>query len=193
MLSVSPRNQAIIAVLLMALLFLTRGHHFATINHLPSASWAIFFLAGLYVAPKWFFPALLAEAAMLDFAAITWGGVSSFCISPAYPLLIPAYGALWLAGLWYAKRYTFSLKTLLPLSVSLAIATVASQILSSGGFYFFSGRYPDATLAEFGQRFINYYPNQLSNLAFYLAIAVVCHVVVVVLANTASQKQDNRS
>jgi hypothetical protein len=60
----------------------TRGYHFVTTEHLPSASWAAFFLAGMYLGSRWVFPVLLAEAALLDFAAITWGGVSNFCVSP---------------------------------------------------------------------------------------------------------------
>jgi hypothetical protein len=193
MLKLSNRHQLFIGVFLIALMALTRGHHFASITHLPSASWAIFFLAGLYISKKWVFFMLIAETAFLDFAAITWGGVSSFCVSPAYALLLPAYGSLWLAGHWYAKQYQFSWSTLLPLGRSLAIATIISQILSSGGFYFFSGRYTDTSLAEFGQRFIQYYPSQVSNLTFYLAIAVIVHIGVVLVINSAGQQQSYRS
>lgn len=187
--SLSRQHQIIIGLILIILMMITRGHHFATITHLPSASWAIFFLAGLYISKKWLFPLLLAIAAFLDFAAITWGGVSSFCVSPAYALLLPAYGVLWLAGRWYANNYQFSWATLLPLGLSLSVATVTSQILSSGGFYFFSGRYTDTTLAEFGQRFVQYYPSQLSNLAFYLAIAAVIHICIVLVTTSSDQKQ----
>jgi hypothetical protein len=193
MLALSRRHQFIVGLLLIALMALTRGHHFATITHLPSATWAIFFLAGLYIAKNGFFFLLLATAAFLDYAAISWGGISSFCISPAYALLLPAYGSLWLAGHWYAKRYQFSWSTLLPLSLSLFVATVISQILSSGGFYFFSGRYADTSLAEFGQRFVQYYPSQVSNLAFYLAIAVIIHSCIVLMTNTSKQQQSHRS
>ncbi len=178
---------------MLALMALTRGHHFATITHLPSATWAVFFLAGMYISKNGFFLLILATAALLDYAAITWGGVSSFCVSPAYVLLLPAYGSLWLAGHWYAKHYQFSWTTLLPLSMSLFIATVSSQILSSGGFYFFSGRYTETSLVEFGQRFVLYYPLQLSNIAFYLAIAAIIHVGIVLMANTLNQQHSHRS
>ncbi|NOQ82100.1 MAG: hypothetical protein GQ548_06220 [Methylophaga sp.] len=193
MLSLSRRHQFIIGLLLIALMALTRGHHFATLSHLPSATWAIFFLAGFYISSKRIFPLLLAQAALLDFAAITWGGVSSFCVSPAYALLLPAYGALWLAGRWYADNYQFSWATLLPLGLSLSVATVTSQILSSGGFYFFSGRYTDTTLAEFGQRFIQYYPSQLSNIAFYLSVTAVIHICIVLMTKSSSQQQRHHS
>ena len=80
----SPRAQIVIGIALATLMAVTRGHHFGTLEHLPSASWAVFFLAGLYLSSRWVFPALLAEAALLDVAAVTWGGVDNFCVSPAY-------------------------------------------------------------------------------------------------------------
>lgn len=186
--SLSTRSQLIIGSLLIALMLITRGHHFATIDHLPSASWAVFFLAGFYLSSKWMFPLLLTQAAFMDFAAITWGGISSFCVSPAYPLLIPAYGILWLGGRWYTKYYKFDFKTLMPLSSSIFVATAVSTVISNGGFYFFSGRYAEPTLIEFGHRFIKYYPSSLSNLAFYIAIAMICHILVVSLTSTSTKQ-----
>lgn len=189
MLSLSSRHQLIIGIILMLLMALTRGHHFAAVTHLPSATWAIFFMAGLYFSKKWILPVLLAEAVLVDFIAITWGGTSSFCVSPAYALLLPAYGSLWLAGQWYAKHYQFSWSTLLPLSLSLGIATVISEVFASGGFYFFSGRFVDTTFVEFGQRFIQYYPPQLANLAFYLTITAILHIYFALVTHHRAQPQ----
>lgn len=191
MLSLSKPQQFIIGLLLIALMAFTRGHHFSTINHLPSATLAVFFLAGLYVSSQWLVPILLAEAALLDYAAITFGGVS--CVSPAYVMLIPAYGTLWLAGHWYAKQYQFNWHSLLPLSLSVVLATAISQVFSGGGFYFFSGRYTQPTLAEYGERFVNYFPSALSNIAFYLALAVAFHVIAVLAERASSVHQENKS
>ncbi|MFZ3088277.1 MAG: hypothetical protein WA123_09475 [Methylotenera sp.] len=177
MLTLSKTNQLVIGIVLAALIIATRGHHFASINSLPSASLAVFFLAGLYLRPAWVFPALLALCAGLDYAAITVGGVSSFCVTPAYGFLLPAYGVLWLAGRWFAKRYSFSASALLPLAGSVTIAATVSEVFSSGGFYFFGGRYADPTLAVFGERLMKYFPHQLENLGFWLGIALVVHVV----------------
>src|SRR3990167_1141559 len=152
MLTLSKTNQIIIGAVLAGLVIATRGHHFASINALPSASLAVFFLAGLYLRPTWIFPALLALCAGLDFSAITYGGVSNFCVTPAYAFLLPAYGVMWLAGRWFAKRVSFSINALLPLVGSVAIAATVSELFSSGGFYFFGGRYADPTFAEFGPR-----------------------------------------
>lgn len=176
MLSISKPQQLLIAVVLMLLMIITRGHHFASVDALPSASWAVFFLAGLYLSRAVWFPVLFLLAAALDFAAVTWGGVSNYCVSPAYAFLVPAYGTLWLAGRWYAKKHQFSWTTILPLAFSVVAAAAVATIFSSGGFYFFSGRYVDPTLAEFGLRFVKYFPRYLSSLSFYVAIAAVVHI-----------------
>lgn len=176
MLTLSKTNQIIIGIVLAGLVIATRGQHFASINALPSASLAVFFLAGLYLRPTWIFPALLALCAGLDFSAITYGGVSSFCVTPAYGFLLPAYGVMWLAGRWFAKRISFSFNALLPLVGSVAIAATVSEIFSSAGFYFFGGRYPNPTLAEFLPRLEKYFPHQLENIGFWLGVALIVHV-----------------
>ncbi len=188
MLTLSKTNQIIVGIVLVALVIATRGHHFASINVLPSASLAVFFLAGLYLRPNWIFPALLALCAGLDFSAITVGGVSSFCVTPAYGFLLPAYGVMWLAGRWFAKRYSFSSSAILPLAGSVAVAASVSELFSSGGFYFFGGRYANPTLAEFGPRLAKYFPHQLENIGFWLAIALIVHVAFVLVSNTSRAK-----
>lgn len=175
MLACSFRTQMISGLALATLVAATRGHHFGSLVHLPSASWAVFFLAGVYLRPLWVFPALLAEAATLDFVAITWGGVSSFCVSPAYGFLLPAYGTLWCAGRWYAGRHQESVTTLLPLTVSLVAGTVVCELISSGSFYFLSGRFEQTSLAQLASRLVEYFPRSFSSVLFYVAIAGVIH------------------
>ncbi len=185
MLTLSKTNQILIGIVLTLLIVATRGHHFASMVNLPSATLAVFFLAGVYLRPAWVLPALLALCAGLDFSAITFGGVSSFCVTPAYGFLLPAYGVMWLAGRWLAKRYSFSWATMLPLTGGLAIGATLSELFSSGGFYFFGGRYASPTLAEFGTRLVKYFPQQLEGLAFWVGIAVVVHVVFVLARGNA--------
>lgn len=179
MLSLTKNQQLIISITLALLIIMTRGHHFASVNALPSASLAVFFLAGLYLRPAWLFAALLALCAGLDFYSITFAGTSGFCVTPAYGFLLPAYGTMWLAGRWFAKRYTFSSSAMLPLVSSIAVAASISELFSSGGFYFFGGRYPDPTLSVFGERLMKYFPHQLENIGFWLAVALVVHVAFV--------------
>ncbi len=155
----------------------TRGQHAAVLGHpLPDASLAVFFLAGVYLRAAWVFAALFAEAILIDIAAVTWGGVSGFCISPAYGFLLPAYGVMWAAGRWYSTRHRLAWPTLLPLLASLAVAATLAELLASGGFYVFSGRFADLSLAEFGLRLTNYFPTSLQALALYISLAAVVHV-----------------
>lgn len=171
----SHRQQAAAGLVLILLMIATRGQHAASLQHLPSASWAVFFLAGFYLRPAWPFPLLLGLAVALDFAAIRWGGVSGYCVTPAYALLLPAYASLWLAGRGYARRHQERPATLLPLTGYVLGGALVCELISSGGFYYFGGRYSEPSLAEFGSRLVQYFPGSLANLAFYVALAVVVH------------------
>lgn len=166
-----------IALGLAVLMAATRSHHFASVTHLPDASWAVFFLAGFYLRPLWVFPALLGLAAVSDYVGIAWFGVSDFCVSQAYVFLLPAYGALWLAGRWYARHYRFRASTLPILALALLAGATVCELLTSGGFYFFSGRFEETSFAEFGARLVKYFPYALEGIALYIAAAILVHVV----------------
>jgi hypothetical protein len=172
----TPRHAAFIALVLV--MAATRSGHLGGDFQLPDASAAVFFLAGLYLRPLWMLPALLVEAAVIDYLVIAFGGVSSFCVSPAYGFLLPAYGALWLAGRWYAGHCRFSRDTLLPLAGSVVIGGLVSELFASGGFYFLSGRF-EPSLAEFGARIAAYFPSSLAALGLYVAVAVVLDAALV--------------
>jgi hypothetical protein len=170
------RKQLGIAAILALLVAATHGHHFSSALHMPPATWAVFFLAGFYVRRAWLFALLLAEVVLLDYVALTAGGVSAFCFSPAYGFLLPAYGSLWLAGRGYAMRYRFAWNTLPALMASLLGSVALAEIFSSGGFYFLSGRFADTSLAEFGSRLLMYFPYSLQSFAFWAGIAIAVHV-----------------
>lgn len=171
-----------VGLLLAALMIATRSHHFASALHLPDASWAVFFLAGALL-PGWLpLAGLLALAATVDYVAISFDGVSAFCVSPAYVALLPAYGALYAAGRWYARRHQATLRSLLPFTGSALVATTLCELLSSGAFYFFSGRFAAPTLAEFGARLARYFPYALEGMALYLGTAVIVYAAFAALA-----------
>ncbi len=176
MMNIQPRSQLMIGAFLILLMAVTRGHHFASIDHLPSASWAVFFLAGIYLKPLWSFPLLILEAFLLDFAAITFGGVSSFCVTPTYVMLVPAYASLWWAGRWYAKHHREQWSSLLTLFSSLVVGTLVCQLISSGSFYFYSGRFTDPTMAEMVNRLVKYTPSQFEAVFFYIGFAIAAHL-----------------
>ena len=175
MINVSTRAQLAVGIALAALMAMTRGQHFASVN-LPSASWAVFFLAGVLLAPRWVFPALFVEASLLDFAAIEWQGVSSYCLSPAYWMLVPAYGALWFGGRVYARLHRDQLTSLALLAGCMMLSAFVCYLFSGGGFLFFSGRYPDPSLAQLSERIGTYYPQYLTNLTLYVGIAACVYI-----------------
>jgi hypothetical protein len=185
--NLNQRQQLAVGVVLAAFMAFTRSHHFAGLHHLPDASWAVFFLAGLYLRPAWTFPALCVLAATSDTIAISWGGVSSFCVSPAYAMLLPAYGALWMAGRWYAGRHSDSATTLLPLVLAVSAGSVTCELLSSASFYFFSGRYIDPSLTEFIPRLVKYFPHALSSLALYIGAAAIVHAALAAVNGRSAQ------
>jgi hypothetical protein len=185
------RSALPVGLALAVLMAATRSHHFTTALHLPDASWAVFFLAGVYLRRVSMLPALMAEAALIDYAAVTWGGVGSFCITPAYAFLVPAYGALWLAGRWYAAHHSFRLSTLGLLAVSVIVGAAVSELFSSGGFYFFSGRF-EPTLTEFGPHLARYFPMSLASMVFYVGLAAVVHAALGALGVSGSHSTERR-
>ncbi len=172
----SLKSQSLIALTLLTLMIATRGQHFPALNALPSPSWAVFFLAGFYLRSVWVFVGLLAAAAGLDFTAVGWAGVSDFCITPAYAFLLPAYGALWLSGRLYAGHYRFAWSNLPPLLLYALLGALACELFSSGGFYFFSGRFADPQLPEFAGRIGTYFPAYLGSMLCYIGLAVAIHI-----------------
>ena len=166
-----------IACVIALMVIVTRGHHFASIDILPSASFAAFFIAGYYLRATRLFVALLALCAGLDMAAITWGGVSNFCVTPAYGFLLPAYGTMWLAGRWAAGHTPWQLSSVFKLAGVVVVAAAVAELFSSGGFYFFGGRYPEPTVVEFLPRLAKYFPQQLEAIAFWVAVALIAHVI----------------
>jgi hypothetical protein len=172
----SPRAQLAIGIALMLLMAMTRGQHFASVENLPSASWSIFFLAGFYLRSRWSFAALFLEATLLDFSSLAAGTIGQWCVSPAYWALVPAYASLWLGGRWLASVQRERVRDLALLVGTLLVSALVAYLCSGGGFYFFSGRYPEPLMADFMQRIALYYPRHLFNLALYVGLAVVLHV-----------------
>lgn len=190
MLILPARHQFAIGLVLIALFAVTRGYHTPTLMQaLPGASWAAFFLAGVYLRPAWMLAVLLGLTAFLDYAAIAWGGVSDFCVSPAYVALIPAYASLWLAGRWYATRHRFVWATLVPFAASIVVGAAVCELFSSGAFYFLSGRFAEPTLVGFDTRLVRYFPSDLGAVAFYAVMAAAAHALLV-LTRSAGVTRD---
>ncbi len=167
----STRAQILAGAALAALVICTRGQHFASVDALPSASWAVFFLAGALLRPMWALPAFFVLSSLLDFASLASGTITDWCLSPAYWALALAYAALWLGGHVYRGIHRDAWSTVPRLALTLVIAATAAYALSKGGFWFFSGRYAEPTLAGFVARIPHYYPRALGTLAGYVGMA----------------------
>ncbi len=172
-----------IVLALVALMAMTRMHHFGSGLHLPDASLAVFLLAGLLVASPLLFGLLLVEAAAMDYVAITHLGVSDFCVTPAYWFLMPTYAVLWFAGRTYARLHQDSLHSLGLFSAVSFAAVSAAFVISNGAFYLFSGRYPGMDMGEYASRVAQYFVPYVTGAAIYLVPAVLLYAVFALRGN----------
>ena len=169
---------------LMLAMAATRFSHFGSTFSLPDASWAVFFLGGLYLArytrtSMTVFVALLLQAGLMDYYVTTVQGVSDWCITPAYWFLIPTYGSLWLVGRSFALRHSLEGKGLAWLCVSAWAANSIAFFLSNASFYWVSGRVSEMTLAEYASRVSQYYVSYVFMSMFYIACVVSMHILFV--------------
>lgn len=157
---------------LAALMAATRYHHFGSAVQLPDASWAVFFLAGMSLGSAGWFAAFLAEAAAIDFLAITVGGVSGWCVTPAYPFLAFAYGALWLAGRWCGREGMSGGRGWARAVAALLAGVTAAFLISNGSFYLLSGYFPELSGSEYAARVARYYPRYALYAFLYAALGL---------------------
>jgi prepilin signal peptidase PulO-like enzyme (type II secretory pathway) len=174
---VNPKQCFAMVLLLSAAMAATRFNHFGSAVSPPDASLAVFFLAGFYLQPISFFPVFLAEAALIDYAAVA-GGTSGWCVTPAYAFLIPTYACLWLAGRWYTRRHQDAWRTFMPLALALFVSTSVAFLISNGSFYLFSGYFEKMSWGEYAARVVKYYPPYVAIVFFYVASAAVLHALV---------------
>lgn len=153
---------------LIALMALTRFHHFGDVLHLPDASLAVFFFAGFY-RKKALFPFLLVLAGLIDYIAIS-NGTSSWCVSPAYVFLIPTYAVMWFAGRYCSAVNSLKITELATQFGVMTLATSAAFLISNGSFYVLSGRYPDLSWGQYFARIAMYYPPYVSSALLYMVL-----------------------
>jgi len=185
--NIQTRSIAIFA-LLAALMAATRFNHFGSAVSLPDASYAVFFLGGLYLsrfarASVVAFSLLIIEAGLIDYYATSVQGISDWCMSPAYWFLVPTYGSLWLVGRWVASRdvmngHNLEGKALIGLGVAAWAASSFAFAFSNATFYLFSGRFADMSAAEYASRVAQYYVSYVSMALLYIACAVALRMAV---------------
>jgi hypothetical protein len=171
-----PADFAVFAAL-AAIMLATRTHSLSQFVHLPDTSWASFFVAGYAIRSRHGFPALFGLGFAIDLVMIRLLGTPDFCFTPAYAMLVPAYGTMWLAGRWARGALTPVVASLPALLALVCGATFVAEILSSGGFYFLGGRFADPTLAGFWPRLIRYLPLTLEATLIWTGVAVLAQAL----------------
>lgn len=176
MFTLSTKNQWLVGGILLLAMLVTRAH---VSEHLLDASWAVFFLAGFYLRKVLAFGVFMATATAIDCVAVGQLGVSNFCMTPAYIALLPAYGAMFAAGVWLAGQYQGeTLASLGKLMLAVLLGFALTEVISSGSFYAFSGTATDISVAGFAGQFVKYAPHGLYVTGLYLTIAALLHVAV---------------
>ncbi len=169
-----------VLVVLTLLMLATRTHHFASLNSLPSASIAIFFLAGMYLRNMkafWFFYVL---SVTIDLGSSYYRGQFGDCITTSYPALVLSYGVMFVMG-FYAKpnwqQNCWQLNTI-KVALALFVASSVAFFISNGSYYTLSGKFPDLSWAEYATRVDKYFFKSISNPTFYVISAVIIDFII---------------
>jgi hypothetical protein len=168
----TSRNGHAVGLLMLAgVMLATRLHHF---EYLPDASWAIFFLCGFYLFGARAFALLIVEAVLIDYVATQHLGVSSYCLSIAYPFVLPAYATLWVGGRLAGRHWSGELPHRIGWLVVCLLASVSlCFLLTNGSFYWLSGRAANPDITGWMAGFQRWYAYFLAVPCIYVAITVV--------------------
>ena len=173
------KTQLLIGGLLLALMIVTRGN---LLSHMADASWAIFFMVGFYLRgealKKLAFPLFFLAAFVIDLIVIDAQGGQHYCFTPSYPFLIPAYAAMWFAGRLFASKYQENARGLATFVASATVGVAVCFFISNAGFYAFSGKFEEMTVAQYASSVAQYLPGYLKTTSIYLGFAALVHLVI---------------
>jgi len=179
-----------IATALVALMAMTRFNHFGSSVALPDASYAVFFLGGLFLgrvrAALAILAVLLVGAAMVDYYAINFAGVSGWCVTQAYGFLVFAYSALWFVGRWYAPRHDLSGKGMLGLLAAAVAAGSLAFVIANVSFYLLAGYFGSMSVADFSASVAQYYGSYVTVAVIYIGCAVIVQMLHAMLTGKAA-------
>ena len=175
MFALSPKNQWLVGGGLLLAMLATRTH---LAEHLQDASWAVFFLLGIYVRSALAFPLFWLAAFAVDYTVTADGGVSSYCMTPAYGFTFVAYAALWGAGRWFAHHFSYDLRGAMRLVGSVVLGTLVCFAISNVSFYALAGYFAKMSMADYAVAVLKYLPAYLQTTVFYVGIAALVHIAV---------------
>ncbi len=165
-------KQLIIAATIAFFMLLTRGSHVLTHVSLPDASLVLFLLGGLLLRRAAWFAAFFVLATVIDFGAAAFDPAQGFCLTNGYWGLIPAYGAMWLGGVWLSKQqnvFAPKFKAVSTYALVGLATTFIAFVISTQTYYLFSGRFPAEGLIESMQHGWEYLPSWMGFSAMYFA------------------------
>jgi hypothetical protein len=171
------RSERIAILALTVLMAATRIEHFGAGHIAPDASTAVFFLAGLLIGNPLWLLALLAEALLLDLTAIKVVGIEAVCVTLGYGMMIPAYGALWLAARFVRANDRLDVLSAAKLVCACSAGVVVFFLFSNIGYYLGGGFESSMGLEEYARRVVRYFPQYLTSTLFYSAIGVALAVL----------------
>jgi hypothetical protein len=155
-----------LALGLALVMFVTRIGHFGEYGGPPDASWAVFFLAGLWLREPRLFPAFFALGWVADLVAFGLG-TPTLCYSPAYLFLVPAYGLLWWAG---HKAATMGGGW--RIALALPVAAAGCFAVANLGMYLLAPPAAPTSLVAFASQVAGWFPGYLLTMAVYTAGAI---------------------
>ena len=173
-----------VAIGLALVMMVTRVGHFGEAGGPPDASWAIFFLAGLWLQNARAFPVFFALGWVADLIAFSLGTPTD-CYSLAYLFLIPAYGSLWAAGQWLAAFSSHEestdqgslgsrsgVKGVFMLAVSVVGSAVVCFAWANLGMWWFADSAMTYSFGAYLNAVSVYLPGYVLTMAMYLTVAV---------------------
>jgi hypothetical protein len=189
--NISQNKMVWIASALLLLMALTRYNHFGSAMALPDASYAVFFLGGLFLGRMrgalGILALLMVEAALIDYYAINFRDVSGYCVTSAYSFLVLAYGALWFVGRWYAPRHNLTFKGMAGLFMAGAAAGSAAFIIANVSFYLLAGYFDRMSVVQYVSSVAQYYLPYVAVAVFYVGSAAGVQMLFALLGNKTRQ------
>lgn len=163
----SPQARLLVMAALVLLMGLTRLGHFGEFANPPDASWAVFFLGGLWLRNLRTFALFFGLAFATDLAAVALGTPTD-CFSPAYGFLIPAYGALWIAGA-ATERLAIA-------PVAVVFSAAATFCIANLGMFLFANA-SGAAAGAYAAAVVGYFPHYLLTMAAYVTVGLLAQLL----------------
>ena len=167
---IKGRGFWMLALIMAVAMSVTRVGNFCEFQGPPDASWAVLFLAGMWLREPRLFPAFFVLAWVADLTAFAMGTPTD-CYSPAYFFLIPAYGALWAAGHWIGVDAS---RARVPLILAIgAAAAFVTFVVANLGMYLLAPSPSTTSVGDYAAAVAGYFPGYLLTMGLYVGLALV--------------------